>query len=81
MLWRHFRREETHCELFVSVKALIQAAQNFFDRYNKIPQQILSIVGVHPKRFLCLYLAFDFFVKFFMELSLVPHRLASENRH
>jgi transposase len=26
MLWRHFRREVTHCELFPSVKALIGAA-------------------------------------------------------
>ena len=49
MLWRHFRREVTHCELFVSVKALIQAAQDFFDRYNKTPQQILSIIGANPK--------------------------------
>jgi len=27
MLWRHFRREVTHCELFESVKALIAAAR------------------------------------------------------
>ena len=45
MLWRHFRREVTHCELFVSVKALLSAAQDFFDRYNLIPQQVLSIIG------------------------------------
>jgi transposase len=45
MLWRHFRREVTHCELFVSVKALLQASQEFFDRYNRMPQQILSIIG------------------------------------
>lgn len=45
MLWRHFRREVTHCELFVSVKALLQAAQDFFDRYNKRPDQVLSIIG------------------------------------
>jgi transposase len=49
MLWRHFRREVTHCELFVSLKALIQAAQDFFDRYNKMPQQVLSIIGANPK--------------------------------
>jgi transposase len=49
MLWRHFRREVTHCELSISVKALIQAAQDFFDRYNKTPQQILSIIGAYPK--------------------------------
>jgi len=34
MLWRHFRREVTHGELFVSVKVLLDAAQDFFDRYN-----------------------------------------------
>jgi transposase len=45
MLWRHFRREVTHCELFVSVKALLQASQAFFDRYNHMPQQTLSIIG------------------------------------
>lgn len=49
MLWRHFRREVTHCKLFVSVKALIQAAQDFFDRYNTTPKQVLSIIGVYPK--------------------------------
>ena len=34
MLWRHFRREVTHCELFENVKALISMAQDFFNRYN-----------------------------------------------
>lgn len=48
MLWRHFRREVTHCELFASVKALLHAAQHFFDRYNKMPQQVLSIIGALP---------------------------------
>jgi len=48
MLWRHFRREVTHCELFDSVKALLVAAQAFFDRYNKMPQLVLSIIGVLP---------------------------------
>jgi putative transposase len=48
MLWRHFRREVTHCELYVSVKALLQAAQDFFDRYNRIPQRVLSIIGAIP---------------------------------
>lgn len=45
MLWRHFRREVTHCELYVSLKALLQAAQAFFDRYNQMPQRVLSIIG------------------------------------
>lgn len=48
MLWRHFRRGVTHCELFASVKLLIVAAQDFFDRYNKVPQQVLSIIGALP---------------------------------
>ena len=48
MLWRHFRREVTHCELYESVKALLQAAQDFFVRYNKIPQCVLSIIGAIP---------------------------------
>ena len=47
MLWRHFRREVTHCELFQTVKVLIQAAYDFFDRYNRCPEQVLSIIGVH----------------------------------
>jgi transposase len=49
MLWRHFRREVTHCELFESVKALLAAAQDFFARYNREPHRILSIIGAIPK--------------------------------
>lgn len=48
MLWRHFRREVTHCELFETLEALLRAAQNFFDRYNLCPQRVLSIIGSHP---------------------------------
>jgi transposase len=48
MLWRHFRREVTHCELFASVKALLAAAADFFARYNREPQQMLSIIGAKP---------------------------------
>jgi transposase len=47
MLWRHFRREVTHCELFQTVKVLIEAAYEFFARYNRCPEQILSIIGAH----------------------------------
>lgn len=47
MLWRHFRREVTHCELFVTVKALLAAARDFFDRYNQHPSAVLSIIGSH----------------------------------
>jgi transposase len=45
MLWRHFRREVTHCELFTSMNALLAAARECFDRFNQRPQQILSIIG------------------------------------
>jgi transposase len=47
MLWRQFRREVTHCELFESLKALLVAAQAFFDRYNQKPDEVLSIIGSH----------------------------------
>ena len=45
MLWRYFRREVTHCELFVSVKKLLEASKIFFERYNLMPKKILSIIG------------------------------------
>jgi transposase len=47
-LWRQFRREVTHCALFETLKALLQAARNFFDRCNVCPQQVLSILGALP---------------------------------
>ena len=47
MLWRHFRREVTHCELFESVKVLIEASENFFHRFNQSPDKVLSIIGAH----------------------------------
>ena len=46
-LWRQFRREVTHCELFATLTALLQAAQDFFDRYNRCPAHVLSIIGAH----------------------------------
>lgn len=49
MLWRHFRREVTHCEIFETVKALLAAAQDFFDRYNQEPEKVLSILGAIPQ--------------------------------
>jgi putative transposase len=48
MLWRHFRREVTHCELFASLKALVIAATDFFARYNQQPHRMLSIIGAKP---------------------------------
>lgn len=47
MLWRHFRREVTHCELFATKLALLAAARDFFARYNQCPQKVLSIIGSH----------------------------------
>jgi hypothetical protein len=47
MLWRHFRREVTHDELFVSLDALLKAAHAFFDRYNQDSERVLSIIGAH----------------------------------
>ena len=51
MLWRHFRREVTHCELFASVQALLEATREFFDRYNRTPEKILSVIGAHSAGF------------------------------
>ncbi len=48
MLWRHYRREVTHCELFESIDALLAATRDFFDRMNQAPACTLSIIGAHP---------------------------------
>lgn len=45
MLWRHFRREVTHNELFETVTVLIDATLDFFARYNRTPEKILSVIG------------------------------------
>ena len=47
MLWRHFRREVTHNELFENVKVLIEATLDFFARYNKAPEKVLSVIGAN----------------------------------
>ena len=47
MLWRHFRREVSHCELFETKPALLAAAQECFDRFNQCPEKILSVIGSH----------------------------------
>jgi len=51
MLWRHFRLEVTHGELFENMDALLKAAQDFFDRHNRILNRVLSIIGAHPTGF------------------------------
>lgn len=48
MLWRHYRREVTHCELFVSLHDLITATLDFFERYRVFPERVLSIIGNLP---------------------------------
>jgi len=48
MLWRHYRREVTHCELFASLDALMAATLAFFERYQLMPHRILSIIGAIP---------------------------------
>ena len=47
MLWRHFRREVTHCELFETVDALLQASRTCFERCKQRLQHVLSIIGSH----------------------------------
>lgn len=43
--WRQCRRQVTHGALLASVKALLQAAQECFDRDNLDPPRLLSILG------------------------------------
>jgi putative transposase len=50
MLWRHFRREVTHCELFTTMADLLTAASDFFARHNRHPQPVLSIIGSKPAK-------------------------------
>lgn len=61
MLWRHYRREVTHCEIFETVTALLNATRDFFARYNTMPDKVLSIIGarfklqlpIHTPSYLC----------------------------
>lgn len=48
MLWRHFRREVTHCELYATVKDLLAASRDFFERHNQMPEPVPSIIGSRP---------------------------------
>jgi len=52
MLWCHFRREVTNCELFESVRALIAAAQDFFDRYNLCPRAFSQSLALSQNLYL-----------------------------
>ena len=57
MLWRHFRREVTHGELFASIDALVEASKAFFVRYDAMRERVLSIIGsrspVHTRHHHC----------------------------
>ena len=59
MLWRQFRREVTHCELFTTVEGLLTAAREFFDRYNQTAGGVRSILGAYPACLVMMYLATD----------------------
>ena len=48
MLWRQWRREVRHCELFANVQALLTATRDFFEHYNRRPGGVCSILGAHP---------------------------------
>lgn len=50
MLWRHFRREVTHCELFETKQAMLAAPRDFFERSNQCPERILSVIGSNAKK-------------------------------
>lgn len=45
MLWRHFRRQVTHCEFFETKQALLAAAQACFTHFNQCLHTILSVIG------------------------------------
>jgi transposase len=48
MLWRQFRREVTHCELFTTVEDLLTATKAFFEHCNHSPDRVRTIIGAHP---------------------------------
>jgi transposase len=47
-LGRPFRSEVTPCEILETVKLLIEASYNFFNRYNPNPKNVRSIIGALP---------------------------------
>jgi putative transposase len=48
VLWRHARREVTHCELFEGMQAALRATGELFARHNRSRERVRSIIGVHP---------------------------------
>jgi len=51
MLWRHFRRLVTHCELFTTVKELLDASYAFFNRFNQTPEKPCQSSGLFLNNF------------------------------
>lgn len=49
MLWHHFRREVTHCELFESVKAMVEAAYDFFARHNQCRSEYARLLELFQR--------------------------------
>ena len=44
-LWREFRRQVTHDELFESLHDLVEAAKACFRRWNTMPELVCSLLG------------------------------------
>ena len=57
MLWQHFRRQVTHCELLESIQALTAATLAFFRHCNAQSVRVLSIIGSNAARSIWLYSA------------------------
>ena len=45
LLWKHLRRTVTHNHLFEGIAALVEAVNQFIDKMNRSPQQVLSVIG------------------------------------
>jgi transposase len=45
LLWKHLRRTVTHNHLFEGIAALVEAVDQFIDKMNRSPQQVLSVIG------------------------------------
>lgn len=56
MLWRQFRREVTRCELVDTAPDLLTATNAFFERRNRRPDTVRTIIGAHPTGGPTLYL-------------------------
>jgi hypothetical protein len=47
ILWRHFRCDVTHWELFETDKALLEVLYAFYQHFDKNLEKVLSIIGAH----------------------------------